>query len=556
MKKKDIRKIATWIMELQTFNFEIIHRPGSQMQHVDALSRMYTIQTPSLLHNMKRAQNEDEHISAIKEIIKENPYKDYVIHNGLLCKFANAEYPIVVPEAMEISIITKIHQESHFKTKKLEMLINKEFYIPNLLQKINRVIANCIECILAEKKADKKEGKLHPIDKEPVPLDTFHLHHRGPMPSTNKNYNHIFAIVDAFTKFVWLFPVKSTTAAETLNKFKCVTNVFGNPRRIINDKGSAFTSNLFTDYCKDENIIQVFTTTGVPRGNGQIERINRILTNVLTKLSINNPEKWYLHVNKVQSCINSTYQRAIKTTPFELMFGVQMKHIDTEINEIIKEEIIDEFTAERQNLRAEAKPQIEKISNENRKTFNAKRKDATTYQVDDLVAVTKTQFSTGAKLKPKLLGPYKITKSIGNERYAIEKVGQHEGPSKSSTSADNMKPWPTINTITSLKNEPLASTSNDSKNGRKFTILVEGNTGSGKSSFLKYLEKCIEFQVFYEPVHHWTNFNGCNLLENVYNDLKEWIFPFQSFAALTLSINHVKESEKTFKVMERSIFSS
>lgn len=282
------------------------------------------------------------------------------------------------------------------------------------------------------------------------------------MPSTNKSYNHILAVVDTFSKLVWLFPVKSTTANETLTKIKCITNTFGNPRRIITDKGTAFTSTSFKDHCKEENITHILTTTGVPSGNGQIERINRVIINVLTKLTIENPEKWYLYVEKVQSCINNTYQRAIKTTPFEQMFRVQMRHIDIEINKIINSEIIEDFEGERKQLRAEAKEQMEKITQENKQTFNAKRKDAHEYKVDDLVAVTKTQFSTGAKLKPKLQGPYKVTKTKGNERYEIKKVGQHDGPNttSTSTSADNMKPWPTINVITSIKNTPTSKTHN------------------------------------------------------------------------------------------------
>lgn len=91
---------------------------------------------------------------------------------------------------------------------------------------------------------------------------------------------------------------------------------------------------------------------------------------------------------------------------------------------------------------------------------------------------------------------------------------------------------------------------------RKLTILVEGNIGSGKSTFLKYLEKAIDLQIFPEPIPHWTNFNGCNLLQKLYQNPREWIFPFQLYAALTLCNNHLKESNKKYKVMERSIFSS
>lgn len=172
------------------------------------------------------------------------------MHNGLLCKFANSLNQIVVPEAMALSIITKIHQDGHFKHQKLEAFIKKEFYIQNLSKKIDSVIANCIECILCNKKEGKQEGFLHPINKEPLPLDTFHIDHLGPMPSTNKNYAHILTIIDGFTKFTWLFSTKSTTTDETLSKLKIITDIFGFPRRIITDKGTSFTSNAFKEFCQ------------------------------------------------------------------------------------------------------------------------------------------------------------------------------------------------------------------------------------------------------------------------------------------------------------------
>lgn len=31
---------------------------------------------------------------------------------------------------------------------------------------------------------------------------------------------------------------------------------------------------------------------------------------------------------------------------------------------------------------------------------------------------------------------------MGNDRYTIVKIGEHEGPQETSTSADHMKPWP------------------------------------------------------------------------------------------------------------------
>lgn len=170
----------------------------------------------------------------------------------------------------------------------------------------------------------------------------------------------------------------------------------------------------------------------------------------LAKLSIENPEKWYNSVNDVQKYLNSTYQRAIQTTPFELMFGVQMKNKLSIITQTIDEEIRNDFNSERENLRLQARDAIHSIQAENRKQFNSKRKPAKQYQVDDLVSIAKTQFATGAKLKPKNVGPYKIVKVKGNDRYDVERVGIHERPFKTNSSADNMKAWPRISIIRRL----------------------------------------------------------------------------------------------------------
>lgn len=317
MQKKDVRKVAAWLMELQSYDFTIIHRPGSKMKHVDALSRINVIQTPSLKHQLRQAQEDDDHVQAIKEILKVKQYDDYVIYNELLCRYADSAYQIVVPKKMEMNIIVRAHKQGHFKQKKLEPIISKKFFIPDLAKKINEVVENCVECILCDRKEGKKEGFLHPIDKEPLPLSTFHVDHLGPMPSTNKNYVHFLAIIDAFTKFVWLFPTKTLTAEETLSKFKIVTGVFGNPRQLIADKGGAFKANIFKNFCKEQDIELILYTTGVPRGNGQIERIHRITISALAKLSIDNPQHWFQYVEEVQNVLNSTIQRAIQTTPFQ-----------------------------------------------------------------------------------------------------------------------------------------------------------------------------------------------------------------------------------------------
>ncbi|GBO26305.1 Pro-Pol polyprotein [Araneus ventricosus] len=182
---------------------------------------------------------------------------------------------------MQMSLIKSAHEKGYFSVKRTENHLINEFYIPKLKQKIQKSISNYITCILANKK-QSKQGELHPIPKVELPLDTYHVDYLGPLESTNKNYKHILCFIDSFTKFVWLYPTKSTSSKEIKLKFQ--KSVFGNPRRIISDKGSAFMSKEFDDYCSSESIQHFYVTTGLPRANGQVERLNSTVIAIISKL--------------------------------------------------------------------------------------------------------------------------------------------------------------------------------------------------------------------------------------------------------------------------------
>lgn len=50
------------------------------------------------------------------------------MHNGLLCKYADSAFLIVVPKEMQMGIIVKAHQQGHFKHQKLATIITKDFF--------------------------------------------------------------------------------------------------------------------------------------------------------------------------------------------------------------------------------------------------------------------------------------------------------------------------------------------------------------------------------------------------------------------------------------------
>ncbi|GFS96079.1 uncharacterized protein TNCV_3309021 [Trichonephila clavipes] len=122
----------------------------------------------------------------------------------------------------------------------------------------------------------------------------------------------------------------------------------------------------------------------------------------------------------------------------------EMVQIRRQITENIKQHYMLQYkidtirTISGKQIRNDAKKNIETLQSENRKTYNRRRKQASLYKEGDLVAIQRTQFAAELKPRPKFLGPYKVTKVNSKDRYEVEKVGQHEGPKSTATSADLM----------------------------------------------------------------------------------------------------------------------
>ncbi|GFX93071.1 transposon Tf2-9 polyprotein [Trichonephila clavipes] len=273
LSKKELNpSIARWALYLQEFNYTIEHRTGSNMAHVDALSRpphCMIIQNSVHLQFLK-AQQADDQITTIKTLLETTPHGNYIVKNKLLYKTVNGTDLLVVPDEMQANIIKTAHERGHFAGLRTQDLVSKDFYIPRLKYKVEKCIQNWVTCILTNRKCGKQDDTLNPIEKNDLPLHTFHVDHLGPLATTSKKYKHVFAVIDAFSKFTWLYPTRSTDAAEVINRLENQRHVFGNPARIITDKRSAFTSSSFEDYCKKQNILHISITTGLPRSNGQI----------------------------------------------------------------------------------------------------------------------------------------------------------------------------------------------------------------------------------------------------------------------------------------------
>lgn len=190
MRKRDLCvRIARWAVFLEDFNYTIEHRSGKKMSHVDALSRnslptslVIDEDEESITTRIKVAQNKDENVMRIIDAVSRNQNDKFLLRRDLLFKNVDDRQLLVVPKSMQTQVIRRAHDKGHFSIAKTEALIKRDFWFGRMQQKIEKIVQNCISCILSNKKQGKQGGFLNPIDKGDVPLDTYHIDHLGPLP--------------------------------------------------------------------------------------------------------------------------------------------------------------------------------------------------------------------------------------------------------------------------------------------------------------------------------------------------------------------------------------
>ncbi|XP_023936009.1 deoxynucleoside kinase [Bicyclus anynana] len=93
-------------------------------------------------------------------------------------------------------------------------------------------------------------------------------------------------------------------------------------------------------------------------------------------------------------------------------------------------------------------------------------------------------------------------------------------------------------------------------NAKPFTVLVEGNIGSGKTTFLEHFQQFEDITLLTEPVEEWRNLRGWNLLDLMYKDPSKWAMTFQAYVSMTMLDMHRRPTSTPVKLMERSLYSA
>ena len=373
------------------------------------------------------------------------------------------EMKICVPLSLFLPLFNLAHAHTHsghpgiFKTFEN---IRQNFFWPGRYKWIVSLIEDCLQCQTNKsKRHDLQEAPLEQWGElETTPFKTIHIDHKGPIrPSSNLN-THCLVVVDAFSRFLGVYPVRDTGAQTTINALEKWITSYGIPQKIVHDNGSAFINRDFVNWTKEFGITLAPRTAYSPWTNGKVEVQNKHLMRYWRNFTNESGNNWSTLASKFAFAHNTSVNYTTGMTPYEIVFGVKPQIPMTLKLGLIRDknkQCKSEFCADLQphthsenNLRNKSldrllRPQLssELLTRENdfksiysstykrcreitskaheyRNRFKLGRPLAVGQKV--LLENHKPDLSKSQKLKQLRVGPFTVTKQITNTTYEIK----------------------------------------------------------------------------------------------------------------------------------------
>ena len=136
-------------------------------------------------------------------------------------------------------------------------------------------------------------------------------------PSNNNTRYWQLTVIDVFSKFLWVRPLRDKTADRVKNALEDIIQSLGGslPRLVQSDNGAEFLGGL-QDYLSDEDIKQVFSRPYRPTTQAHVERVNGTIKARVARHMEEHDTKTYLPVlQDLVDSYNNTVHGTTKLTP-------------------------------------------------------------------------------------------------------------------------------------------------------------------------------------------------------------------------------------------------
>ena len=169
---------------------------------------------------------------------------------------------IVIPSCLREEYLQRLHQ-GHLSATKVQQNARQHLYWPGLDADIADYTRRCQECI-RRSQPPKEPLQAHEVPQEPwerITMDYFYM-----------NGRLYILICDYFSKFPFMFQVKTTSFANLKDHLEELFSVEGIPDEIMSDNGPPFNGKEFSSYLTGLGIRHTTSSPNYPRSNGFIER--------------------------------------------------------------------------------------------------------------------------------------------------------------------------------------------------------------------------------------------------------------------------------------------
>jgi len=439
---------ARWMQLLEQYDFTVQHVPGKSNVVADALSRRpdlavntlvaSTLEPHPLLDRVLAARASDDRYMAVLAKVQANqpPLGITLGHDGLLYKLSGPTQRLYVPTALQADVITEAHStpvNAHLGMDKTYEKLRRRYYWPGMVHTIRAYVRTCDACQRHKYPSDKPQGLLQPL---PIPdrkWSSVSMDLITKLPTTPSGFDSLLVIVDRLTKRIHLAPTAESADAPAIARlfFDTVFRHHGLPQQIVSDRDPRFVSNFWRALFSLTGTKLAMSTSNHPQTDGQTERANRVIEEMLRPLINQRHDDWDQHLTAIEYAYNDSVQASTGHTPFYLDYGqhpwspVDFFNPTTHGNVSSSNDTADTFATRLQETIAAAKSSIQRAQQSQKKHADKRRKPHPTFNVDDLVLLSATAVhGNGAiklpKLDPRWYGPFPVVQQINNVSYKLQ----------------------------------------------------------------------------------------------------------------------------------------
>lgn len=454
------RRQARWSLDLASYDFVIIYRPGSKNTKADALSRrpdyipqgcedtsaqswpllsqnqfikLHSIGTATETITELELEIRDaclkEHTTSgiIKALVSESKdahLTNYSLSSQGLLLFQGL---IVIPStanSLKLKVLRDCHDSAsagHLGIAKTLELVSRSYHWPKMRQFVEDYVSSCIQCNLNKPSRQKPLGNLQqlPIPSRPwesISMDFIVKLPVSEEPVTSVKYDSIWVVVDRLTKMSHFVPCNETISASDLAHLfmSKIFSAHGLPENIVSDRGSLFVSKFISSLCLMADVKQKISTAYHPQTDGQTERVNQVLETYLRTYCNYQQDDWVSYLPLSQFVYNNSEHASTKTSPFYANYGYHpVCKATVSVNS--RSPAASERIEFLKSLHKVLKTEISRSLTYQEKYANLKRGGDANFKVGQKVYLMRKHISTSRpsdKLDSKKLGPFKISEII------------------------------------------------------------------------------------------------------------------------------------------------